>query len=112
MENEEEVEEEEVENLLIDVEVEVQIDFQITDLHQDLKNETIIEAHMVKKEMMEKDLLATEEVIVAQLQDLKNETTIEAHMVKKAVNPLSSERNLEVSKRNLSKNLQRNLLFN
>jgi hypothetical protein len=61
--------------------------------------------------MIEKDLLATEEVIVDQPQDL-NETIVEAHMVKKVVNPLSSKRNLEVSKRNYSKNLQRNLLFN
>ena len=51
------------------------------------------------------------EVIADQPQDLK-EMTVEAHMVKKVVNPLSSKRNLEVSKRNLSKNLQRNLLFN
>jgi hypothetical protein len=51
------------------------------------------------------------EVIVDQPQDL-NEMIVEAHMVQKVVNPLSSKRNLEVSKRNLSKNLQRNLLFN
>ena len=44
------------------------------------------------------------EVIVDQPQDL-NEMIVEAHMVQKVVNPLSS-------KRNLSKNLQRNLLFN
>jgi hypothetical protein len=71
----------------------------------------IVEAHMVRKETIEKDLLATEEVIVDQPQDL-NEMIAKAHMVQKAVNPLSSKRNLEVSKRNLSKNLQRNLLFN
>ena len=82
----------------------------IVDQPQDL-NEMIAEAHMVKKEMIEKDLLATEEVIVDQPQDL-NETIVEVHMVQKVVNPLSSKRNLEVSKRNLSKNLQRNLLFN
>ena len=52
------------------------------------------------------------EVIVDQLQDLKKETTVEAHMVKKVVNPLNSKKNLEVSKGNLSKNLQRNQLFN
>ena len=52
------------------------------------------------------------EVTADQPQDLKKEMTVEAHMVKKVVNPLSSKRNLEVSKRNLSKNLQRNLLFN
>jgi hypothetical protein len=52
------------------------------------------------------------EMIVDQPQDLKKETTVEALMVKKVVNPLSSKRNLEVSKRNYSKNLQRNLLFN
>ena len=54
----------------------------------------------------------TAEVIVDQPQDLKKEMTAEAHMVKKAVNPLISKKNLEVSKRNLLKNLQRNLLFN
>ena len=52
------------------------------------------------------------EAIVDQPQDLKKETTIEAHMVKKVENPLSLQRSLEVSKRNLSKSLQRNLLFN
>jgi hypothetical protein len=96
---------------------------------------------LVKKEMIEKDLLATEEVIVDQPQDLNetivevivdqpqdlnetivevivdqpqdlNETIVEAHTVKKVVNPLSSKRNLEVLKRNLSENLQKNLLFN
>ena len=41
MEIEGEAEEEEVENLLIDEVAEVQIDFQIVDLHQDLKNEMI-----------------------------------------------------------------------
>ena len=51
------------------------------------------------------------EVTVAQPQDLKKGTTAEAHMVKKVVNLLISKRNLEVSKKNLSKNLQRNLLF-
>jgi hypothetical protein len=51
------------------------------------------------------------EVIVDQPQDL-NEMIVEAHMVKKVVNPLSSRKNQEVSKRNLSKNLQRNLFFN
>jgi hypothetical protein len=53
----------------------------------------------------------TAEVIVDQLPDL-NETIVEVHMVKKAGNPLSSKRSLEVSKRNLLKSLQRNLLFN
>ena len=130
MENEEEAEEEEVENLLIDVVAEAQIDSQTENLPQDLN------------EMIEKDLLAIEEVIVDQPQDLnekieevivdqpqdlnekiaevivdqpqdlKKETTAEAHTVKKVVNPLSSKRNLQVSKGNLSKNLQRNLLFN
>ena len=61
-------EEEEEENLLIDVAVEAQR-FQKIDQLQDL-NEMIAEAHMVKKEMIEKDLLATEEVIVDQPQDL------------------------------------------
>jgi hypothetical protein len=74
-------------------------------------NEMIVEAHMVKKETIEKDLLATEEVIVDQLQDL-NEMIAEAHMVKKVVKPLNSKKNLEVLKGNLSKNLQRNQLFN
>ena len=123
---EEEAEEEEEENLLIDAAAEAQIDSQTENLPQDL-NEMIAEAHMVKKETIEEDLLATEEVIVDQPQDLnemiaevivdqpqdlKKETTVEALMVKKVVNPLSSKKNLEVSKRNLSKNLQRNLLFN
>ena len=141
MEIEEEVAEEEEEaNLLIDVAAEAQIDSQIENQPQDL-NEMIAEAHMVKKEMIEKDLLATEEAIVDQPQDLNemiveaivdqpqdlNEMIVEAivdqpqdlnemiakvHMVQKVVNPLSSKRNLEASKRNLSKNLQRNLLFN
>ena len=53
----------------------------------------------------------TVEVIVDQPQDL-NEMVAKAHMVQKAVNLLSLKRNLEASKRNLSKNLQRNLLFN
>ena len=121
----EEVEVEEEENLLIDVVAEAQIDSQTESQPQDL-NEMIVEAHTVKKEMIEKDLLATEEVIVDQPQDL-NEMTVEvivdqpqdlnemvakAHMVQKAVNLLSLKKNLEVSKRNLSKNLQRNLLFN
>ena len=82
----------------------------IVDQPQDL-NEMIVEAHMVKKEMIEKDLLATEEVIVDQPQDL-NEMIAEALMVKKVGNPLNSKRSLEVSKKNLSKSLQRNLLFN
>ena len=51
------------------------------------------------------------EAIVDQPQDL-NEMIAKVHMVQKVVNPLSSKRNLEASKRNLSKNLQRNLLFN
>jgi hypothetical protein len=71
----------------------------------------IVEVHMGKKEMIEKDLLATEEVIVDQPQNL-NEMTVEVHMGKKVGNPLSSKRSLEVSKKNLSKSLQRNLLFN
>jgi hypothetical protein len=82
----------------------------IVDQPQDL-NEMIVEAHTVKKEMIEKDLLATEEVIVDQPQDL-NEMIVEAHTVKKVGNLLSSKRSLEVSKRNLSKSLQGNLLFN
>ena len=61
-------------------------------------NEMTVEAHTVKKEMIEKDLLATEEVIVDQPQDL-NEMTPEAHMVKKVENPLSSKKNLEASKK-------------
>ena len=53
----------------------------------------------------------TVEVIVDQLQDL-NEMITEVHMAKKVGNPLSSKRSLEVSKKNPSKSLQRNLLFN
>ena len=56
-----------------------------------------------------KEMIA--EVIVDQPQDLK-EMIAEVHMVKKVVKPLSLKRSLEVLKRNLSKNLQRNLLFN
>ncbi len=145
MVNEEEAEEEEAENFLIDAEVEVQTDFQTADLRQDLKKETIVEVHLVKKEMIKEDLSATEEVTVDHHKDLKNEMTVEAHLVKKemiekdllateeaiveqpqdlkemrteahtvkkVVNPLSSRRNLEVSKRNLSKNQPRNPLIN
>ena len=86
----------------------------IVDQPQDLNEmiaEVIVDQPQDSKEMIEKNLLATEEVIVDQPQDSKEMIT-EAHTVKKVVNPLSSKRNLEVSKRNLSKNLQRNLLFN
>ena len=92
METEKDVEGKEAENLSIDAVAEAQIDSQTENQLQDLK------------ETIEKDLLATEEAIVDQLQGL-NEMIVEAHIVKKAVIPLSS-------KRNLSKNLQRNLLFN
>jgi hypothetical protein len=66
---------------------------------------------MAKKKMIEKDLLTPEEVIVDQPKDL-NEMIAAALMAKKVGNPLSSKRSLEVSKKNLSKSLQRNLLFN
>ena len=125
MEIEEEEAEEEEENLLIDVAAEAQIDSQTENQPQDL-NEMIAEAHMVKKEMIEKDLLATEEAIVDQPQDLNemiaeaivdqpqdlNEMIAEAHTVKKVANPLSLKISPEVLKRNLLKNPQRNLLFN
>jgi hypothetical protein len=51
------------------------------------------------------------EVIVGQPQDL-NEMIAEVLMGKKVGNPLSSKRSSEISKKNLSKSLQRNLLFN
>ena len=73
--------------------------------------ETIVDQPQDLKEMIEKDLLATEEAIVDQPQDLK-EMIAEVHMVKKGVNLLNLKRDLEALKRNLSKNLQRNLPFN
>jgi hypothetical protein len=79
----------------------------IVDQPQDSKEmtaEVIVDQPQDSKEM-------TAEVIVDQPQDSKEMIT-EAHTVKKVVNPLSSKRNLEVSKRNLSKNQQRNPLFN
>jgi hypothetical protein len=80
----------------------------IVDQPQDL-NEMIAEV-IVDQPQDLNEMIA--EVIVDQPQDLKKETTVEVHTVKKVVNPLNSKRNLEISKRNLSKNLQRNLLFN
>jgi len=79
----------------------------IVDQPQDL-NEMIAEV-IVDQPQDLNEMIA--EVIVDQPQDL-NEMAAKAHMVKKVVNLLSSKRKLEVSKRNLSKNLQRNLLFN
>ena len=125
METEEEEGEEEEKNFLTDAAAEVQIDSQTENQPQDL-NEMIAEAHTVKKEMIEKDLLATEEAIVDQPQDLNemiaeaivdqpqdlNEMIAEAHTVKKVANPLSLKISPEVLKRNLLKNPQRNLLFN
>jgi HPt (histidine-containing phosphotransfer) domain-containing protein len=79
----------------------------IVDQPQDL-NEMITEVIVDQPQDLNEMIT---EVIVDQLQDL-NEMITEAHTVKKVVNPLSSKRNLEVSKRNLSKNQQKNLLFN
>jgi len=71
------------------------------DLHQDLKKEMIVGVHLVKKEMTE-DLH----------QDLKKEMIVGVHTVKKMVNFLSSKKSLGVLKKNLLKNLPRNLHFN
>jgi HPt (histidine-containing phosphotransfer) domain-containing protein len=79
----------------------------IVDQPQDLK-EMITEATVDQPQDL-KEMIT--EATVDQPQDLKEMIT-EAHTVKKVVNPLSSKRNLEVSKRNLSKNQQRNPLFN
>ena len=61
--------------------------------------------------MIEKAHLVIEEATVDLHLDLK-EMIEKAHLVKKAANPLSSKRNLEVSKKNPLKNSLRNLNFN
>ena len=66
----------------------------------------------MKKETIEKVLLAIEELTIDLHQDLKKETTVEVHLVKKVVNLLSSKKSLGVLKKNLLKKLPRNLYFN
>ena len=72
----------------------------------------ITEVHLVKEEMIEKDLSATKEVIVDLLQGLKKEMITEVHLVKKIANHQCLEKSLEALKRSPLKNLQRNLIFN